>query len=62
MPRIDMREKKTLISADEQAQTSRPEHGDRHSLGPPGTQTSQKQHAGLLELDAQPSAVSIRLH
>ena len=25
-----------------------PEHGDRHSLGPPGTQTSQKQHAGLI--------------
>src|SRR6266536_2133221 len=46
---------------DEHAQTSRPEHGGRHSLGPPGTQTSQKQHAGLLELDAQPSAVSIRL-
>jgi hypothetical protein len=41
--------------------TSVPEHGDRHSLGPPGTQTSQKQHAGLLELDAQPSAASIRL-
>jgi hypothetical protein len=42
-----------------------PEHGGRHSLGPPGTQTSQKQkqkqHAGLLKLDAQPSAVSIRL-
>ena len=30
-------------------------------LGSPGPQTSQKQHAGLLELDAQPSAVSIRL-
>jgi hypothetical protein len=53
-----------LISADEHAQTSGPEHGGRHSLGPPGTQTSQKQkqHAGLtLKLDAQPSAVSIRL-
>jgi hypothetical protein len=24
-------------------------------LGPPGAQTSHKQHAGLLELDAQPS-------
>ena len=30
-------------------------------LGPPGAQTAQKQHAGLLELDAQPSAASIRL-
>jgi hypothetical protein len=34
-------------SADEHAQTSGPEHGGRHSLGPPGTQTSQKQHAGF---------------
>jgi hypothetical protein len=30
-------------------------------LGPPGAQTAQKQHAGLPELDAQPSAASIRL-
>jgi hypothetical protein len=30
-------------------------------LGPPGAQTAQKQHAGLLKLDAQPSAASIRL-
>jgi nitrogen-specific signal transduction histidine kinase len=30
-------------------------------LGLPGAQTSQKQHAGLLELDAQPSVASIRL-
>ena len=30
-------------------------------LGPPRAQTAQEQHAGLLELDAQPSAVSIRL-
>jgi hypothetical protein len=59
--RIDMRQKKILISADEHAQTSVPEHGDRHSLGPPGAQTSQKQHAGLLELDAQPSGASVRL-
>jgi len=29
-------------------------------LGPPGPQTAQKQHAGLLKLDAQPSA-AIRL-
>ena len=30
-------------------------------LGPPGAQTPQKQHAGLLKLDAQPSADRIRL-
>jgi hypothetical protein len=29
-------------------------------LGPPRAQTAQKQHAGLLELDAQPSGASIR--
>src|SRR5689334_1533832 len=37
------------------------EHGDRHSLGSPETQTVQKQHAWSLELDAQPSAARIRL-
>ena len=31
-------------------QTSEPEHGDRHSLGPPRAQMAQEQHAGLLEL------------
>jgi hypothetical protein len=30
-------------------------------LGPPGTQTVQKQHAWSLEMGAQPSAVRIRL-
>jgi hypothetical protein len=30
-------------------------------LGPPSAQTSQKQHAGLLELDAHPSGPSVRL-
>ena len=30
------------------------------TLSPAGAQTPQKQHAGLLELDAQPSAASIR--
>jgi hypothetical protein len=31
-------------------------------LGPPGAETAQKQHAaGLLKLDAQPSAARIRL-
>ena len=29
-------------------------------LGPPGPQTAQKQHAGSLEPDAQPSAARIR--
>jgi len=29
-------------------------------LGPPRTQTAQKQHAGLVELDARPSVASIR--
>jgi hypothetical protein len=37
------------------------EHGDRDSLGLLGAKTSQEQHAGLLEQDAQPSAASIRL-
>ena len=31
------------------------------ALGLPGAQTAQKQHAGLLELHAQPSAASIGL-
>jgi hypothetical protein len=60
-PCINARTGNALNSADERAQTSVPEHGDRHSLGPPGAQTPQKQHAGLLELDAQPSAARIRL-
>ena len=30
------------------------------ALGPPGAETAQKQHAGLLKLDAQPSAARIR--
>ena len=30
-------------------------------LGPPGPQTAQKQYAGSLEVDAQPSAARIRL-
>jgi hypothetical protein len=42
-----------LISADEHAQASGSEHGDRHSPGPPGPQTAQKQYAGSLEVDAQ---------
>ena len=56
---ITMRQGGVLTLADEHAQTSVPEHGDRHSLGPPRAQTPQKQHAGLLKLDAQPSAASI---
>jgi hypothetical protein len=31
------------------------------AFGLPGAQTAQKQHAGLLEPHAQPSAASIRL-
>jgi hypothetical protein len=50
-----------LISADEHAQASGSEHGDRHSPGPPGPQTAQKQYAGSLEVDAQPSAARISL-
>jgi hypothetical protein len=50
-----------LNSADEHAQTSVSEHGHRHLPRPAGAQTAQKQHAGLLELDAQPSAARIRL-
>ena len=44
-----------LFSADEHAQTSVSEHGDRHSP-PAGAETAQKRKAGLLKLDAQPSA------
>ena len=37
-------------------------HGDRHCPRPAGAETAQKQHAaGLLKLDAQPSAARIRL-
>ena len=56
-----MRAHEVLISADEHAQTSVSEHGDRHSPRPAGAQTAEKQHAGLLKLDAQPSAARIRL-
>jgi hypothetical protein len=41
-------------SADEHAQTSVSEHGDRLSPRLAGAQTAEKQHAGLLKLDAQP--------
>jgi hypothetical protein len=37
------------------------EHGDRHCPRAAGAQTAQKQHAGLLKLEAQPSAARIRL-
>ena len=50
-----------LSSADEHAQTSVFEHGDRYSPRPAGAQTAEKQHAGLLKPDAQPSAARIRL-
>ena len=48
-------------SADGHAQTSVSEHGYRHCPRAAGGQTAEKQHAGLLKLDAQPSAVGIRL-
>ena len=54
-----MRVYNALISTDEHAQTSVSEHGDRHSPRPAGAQTAQKQHAGLLKRDAQPSAARI---
>ena len=58
--RIDIRADDLLISTDEHARTSVSEHGDRHSLGPPGAQTAREQHAGLPELDTQPFAARIR--
>jgi hypothetical protein len=58
---IDMRADDLLISADEHAQTSEsPNMATAAPPARPGAQTLQKQHAGLLELDAQPSAASIR--
>ena len=45
---------------DEHVQTTGPEHGDRHSPRP-AKGVAEKQHAGLLELDAQPSVAGIRL-
>ena len=56
-----MRVCNALISTDEHAQTSVSEHGDRHSPRSAGAQTTEKQHAGLLKLDAQPSAARICL-
>jgi hypothetical protein len=45
----------------EHAQTSEsPNMATATPLGPPRAQTPQKQHAGLLELDAQPSAAGSR--
>ena len=43
-----------LNSADEHAQTSVSNMAAATPLGPPRAQTAQKQHAGLLKLDAQP--------
>ena len=44
----------------EHVQTTGPEHGDRHSPRP-AKGVAEKQHAGLPELDAQPSVASSRL-
>jgi hypothetical protein len=54
---ISIQRSNASIRLDEHAQTSMSEHGPR----PARAQTAQKQHAGLLELHAQPSAASIRL-
>jgi len=59
--RISIYTDNALFSADEHAQTSEsPNMATATPLGPPRAQTPQKQHAGLLKLDAQPSAASSR--
>jgi hypothetical protein len=58
---IDMRHDNALNSADEHAQTSeKPNMATATPSARRGAQTPQKQHAGLVKLDAQPSAASIR--
>jgi hypothetical protein len=60
-PCIDFHHDNARYSADEHAQTSEsPNMATAAPPARPGAQTLQKQHAGLLELDAQPSAASIR--
>jgi len=49
------------IGSDEHAQTSVSEHGARHSAARRRPRRRRKQHAGSLEVDAQPSAARIRL-
>ena len=49
-----------LIGSDEHVQTTGPEHDDRHSPRPAKGVAVEKQHAGLPEPDAKPSAASIR--
>jgi hypothetical protein len=56
-----MRASELLISADEHAQTSVSEHGAVSALGPPGAQTAQKQHAGLLKAARATIRARIRL-
>jgi hypothetical protein len=50
----------SIREPDEHVQTTGPEHGDRHSPRP-AKGVAEKQHAGLPELDAQPSVAGIRL-
>ena len=50
---------KLLFSADEHAQTSVSEHGDRHSPRPAGALDGAEAVRGSLEVDAQPSAARI---
>jgi hypothetical protein len=52
--RISIRMTNARYSADEHAQNQCVQHGDRHSPRLAGAQTAEKQHAGLLKLDAQP--------
>ena len=49
-----MRADEVLISADKHAQTSVSNMATATPLGPARAQTAEKQHAGLLKLDAQP--------
>jgi hypothetical protein len=53
------RSRPTYLAPDTQASVS--ERGDRHSPLARRGQAAHRQHAGLLELDAQPSAARIRL-
>ena len=48
-------------SSDEHVRPVGPDMTTATPLGPPRAQTAQEQHAGLLELDAQPSVASTRL-
>ena len=59
--RISMRARNVLISADEMPKPVGPNMATATPLGPPEPQTAQKQYAGSLDVDAQPSAARISL-